>query len=89
LRVLASQLQPQDTLSVVVFARTARLWVDGVPGSQAGDVANGLKPLTPEGGTNLEEAMRLAYATALRHYLANGRKPRRAVDRRRGQSRQR
>ncbi|MGO8698549.1 MAG: YfbK domain-containing protein [Limisphaerales bacterium] len=72
LRVLATQLQPQDTLSVVVFARTARLWVDGVPGSQAGAVANDLRSLTPEGGTNLEEAMRLAYATALRHYLANG-----------------
>lgn len=72
LRVLASQLQPQDTLSVVVFARTARLWVDGVPGSQAGNVAKDLRSLTPEGGTNLEEAMKLAYATALRHYLANG-----------------
>jgi len=72
LRVLASQLQPQDTLSVVVFARTARLFVDGVPGSQAGDVAKKLRDLTPEGGTNLEEAMRLAYETAFRHYLANG-----------------
>jgi Mg-chelatase subunit ChlD len=72
LRVLASQLQPQDTLSVVVFARTARLFVDGVPGSQAGNVARDLRSLTPEGGTNLEEAMKLAYATALRHYLANG-----------------
>ncbi len=72
LRVLASQLQPQDTLSVVVFARTARLWVDGVPGSQAGKVAEDLSGLTPEGGTNLEEAMKLAYETALRHYLANG-----------------
>ena len=28
LRVLATQLQPQDTVSVVTFARTARLWVD-------------------------------------------------------------
>jgi Mg-chelatase subunit ChlD len=72
LRVLASQLHAQDTLSVVVFARTARLWVDGVPGSQAGEVAQGLSRLTPEGGTNLEEAMRLAYATALRHYQAKG-----------------
>ena len=72
LRVLASQLQPRDTLSVVVFARSARLWVDGVPGNQAGAVADDLRGLAPEGGTNLEEAMRLAYATALRHYLANG-----------------
>src|SRR5665213_3546 len=72
LQVLALQLQPQDTLSVVVFARTARLWVDGVSGSQAGGIARELRTVTPEGGTNLEEAMKLAYATALRHYLAKG-----------------
>jgi len=72
LRVLAGQLDAQDTLSVVTFARTARLWVDGVPGSQAGRVAEEVSGLTPEGGTNLEEAMNLAYQTALRHYLANG-----------------
>ncbi len=72
LRVLASQLNERDTLSVVVFARTARLWLDGVPGSKAGDAAKGLDGITPEGGTNLEEAMKLAYETALRHYAANG-----------------
>ncbi len=72
LRVLASQLQPQDKLSIVVFARTARLWVDGAAGDQAGKVVEQITGLTPEGGTNLEEAMNLAYQTALRHYLANG-----------------
>jgi Mg-chelatase subunit ChlD/negative regulator of sigma E activity len=72
LRVLASQLQPQDKLSVVVFARTARLWVDGLSGSQAGEIVDGLSSLTPQGGTNLEDAMNLAYQTALRHYMANG-----------------
>ncbi|MEY2429926.1 MAG: Ca-activated chloride channel [Verrucomicrobiota bacterium] len=72
LRVLAAQLQAQDKLSVVTFSRTARLWVDGVPGDQAGQVAKDLGKLTPEGGTNLEEAMNLAYQTAVRHYLTNG-----------------
>ena len=72
LRVLAGQLQPQDKLSVVTFARTAHLWVDGVPGNQAAQVAEEVSGLTPEGGTNLEDAMNLAYQTALRHYLANG-----------------
>jgi anti-sigma factor RsiW len=43
-----------------------------VPGSQAGGWLDELEGLTPEGGTNLEEAMRLAYEAALRHYLANG-----------------
>ena len=72
LKVLASELQPQDTLSIVTFARTARLWVDGARGDQAGTAVNEVSNLTPGGGTNLEEAMNLAYATARRHYLANG-----------------
>jgi Mg-chelatase subunit ChlD/anti-sigma factor RsiW len=72
LHVLAAQLQPQDTVSVVTFARTARLWADGVPGDQAGETLKKVSGITPEGGTNLEEAMRLAYETARRHYLANG-----------------
>ncbi len=70
LRALAAQLQPQDKLSVVTFSRTARLWADGVTGAQAAQVANKIAALTPEGGTNLEEALDLAYRTALRHYAA-------------------
>jgi len=72
LRVLAGQLQPQDSISVITFARTARLWVDGVSGDKAGEIAEQVGGLTPQGGTNLEDAMSLAYQTALRHYLANG-----------------
>ena len=72
MRVLAAQLHPQDTVSVVTFARTARLWADGVSGDKAGETLDRVSGITPEGGTNLEEAMRLAYQTALRHYLANG-----------------
>jgi Mg-chelatase subunit ChlD len=72
LRVLAAQLQPEDKLSVITFARTARLWVDGAPGDQAAQVAERVGGLTPQGGTNLEEAMKLAYETARRHYLERG-----------------
>ncbi|HEX4349661.1 MAG TPA: von Willebrand factor type A domain-containing protein [Verrucomicrobiae bacterium] len=72
LRVLATQLHENDIISVVSFARTARLWADGVSGDKAGDTLDKVGSITPEGGTNLEEAMRLAYETAHRHYLANG-----------------
>jgi Mg-chelatase subunit ChlD len=72
LRVLAGQLQAQDTFSIVTFARTARLQVDGIPGNQAAAAAEEIAKLTPEGGTNLGEALDLAYETALHHYLANG-----------------
>jgi len=72
LAVLTTQLQPQDTVSVVTFARTARLWLDGVSGAEAGAALEKIGDLTPQGGTNLEEAMRLAYETARRHYHAGG-----------------
>jgi Mg-chelatase subunit ChlD/anti-sigma factor RsiW len=72
LRVLATQVQPQDTVSVVTFARTAHLWADGLRGDQAGATLERVGGITPEGGTNLEEAMRLAYETAHRHYLPGG-----------------
>lgn len=72
LHVLASQLKPEDRLSVVTFSRISRLWVDGVSGIQAAQAVSQVDSLTPEGGTNLEEAMNLAYETALRHYQARG-----------------
>ncbi len=72
LGVLASQLQPQDRVSVVAFARTARLWVDGLAGSDAGELLDRVGNLTPDGGTNLEDALKLAYETALRHFLSQG-----------------
>jgi Mg-chelatase subunit ChlD len=72
LRVLATQLQSQDRVSVVAFARTARLFVDGLPGNQAGELQQRVGGLAPEGGTNLEDAMNVAYRTALKHFLANG-----------------
>ena len=72
LQVLARQLHPADRISVVTFARTPRLWLDAIPGPQAAERLATLGTLTPEGGTNLEEALKLAYATAARHFMAPG-----------------
>jgi Mg-chelatase subunit ChlD len=72
MRVLAAQIQPRDRVSVVSFARTPRLWVDGLPGTEAAELPARVGELTPEGGTNLEEALKLAYETAARHFLAGG-----------------
>lgn len=72
LQVLASQLQPHDRISIVTFARTARLAADGLPGNQAGGLADQVGSLTPEGGTHLEGALDLAYRTARRHFNPTG-----------------
>ncbi len=68
LRVLSAQLQPQDKLSVVTFARTPRLWADGLAGDKAAEVTARVGEITPQGGTNLAAALDLGYATALKHY---------------------
>ncbi len=72
LRVLAQQLRPEDRVSVVAFARTPRLWIDGLSGREASQLSERVGQLSPDGGTNLEEAMKLAYATARRHFQAGG-----------------
>ncbi len=72
IRVLSSQLQAHDKLSIVTFARNAQLRVDGVQGQAAAVAADEIAKQTPEGGTNLEEALKAGYETALRHYLVGG-----------------
>src|SRR5262249_12244565 len=72
LSVLAGELNARGTVSIVTFARTAQLRVDGIHGDQAAVAAAEIARLTPEGGTNLGDALDLAYETALKHYLANG-----------------
>ncbi len=72
LKVLAQQLRPQDRISVISFSRTARLQVDGLAGGNAQALLDKVLDLNPEGGTNLEEAMNLGYATARRHFLSHG-----------------
>ncbi len=72
MRVLAAQIQPQDRVSVVSFARAPRLWVDGLAGTEAEGLPGLVGELTPEGGTNLEAALELAYAAAFRHFVVGG-----------------
>jgi Mg-chelatase subunit ChlD len=72
MRVLADQIQPQDRVSVVSFARSPRLWVDGLAGTEAKALPELVGELTPEGGTNLEDALNAAYETAARNFIVGG-----------------
>jgi hypothetical protein len=70
--LLASQLNPQDQVTLVSFARNPRLLADRVPGDKAGGLA-GLVETTPsEGGTNLEEALRMGIEKAGAQKLEGG-----------------
>ena len=72
LRVLAKELGPQDRVSVATFALRAHLRADGVPGDQAAKVFEEVCRVAPEGGTDLEAALRLGYETAARHFIPGG-----------------
>lgn len=67
--LLAAQLQANDEVTLVGFARTPRLLAERVKGDAAGQLARIIaNPLT-EGGTNLEEALRSAFQLAKQQYL--------------------
>src|SRR4030095_15822471 len=68
LRVLATQLQPQDKLSIITFARTPHLWIDAAPGDRAAEPTARVSEITPQGGTNLSAALDLGYETARKYY---------------------
>jgi hypothetical protein len=68
LRVLAAQLQPQDKLSIITFARHATSGLRRNSGDQAAEAAGRVSGITPQGGTNLSSALDLAYETARKHY---------------------
>ena len=72
LAVLAGQLKKSDKISVIAFARTPWLLVDGMAGGKPGDLLNRILNVTPQGGTNLEIGLDTAYSIAQRHYLAKG-----------------
>jgi hypothetical protein len=65
---LSGLLKEGDTVSVVGFARQPRLLVDRLPGNRAQEL-NAIFAQTPsEGGTNLEEGIKLGEELALRQF---------------------
>jgi autotransporter-associated beta strand protein len=70
--VLTSLLGPNDAVTLIGFARQPRLLAEEVPGDQAGKLVEIVKHTPPDGGTNMEEAIKTASELALRHYDAGG-----------------
>jgi autotransporter-associated beta strand protein len=67
---LASLLGPNDVVTLIGFARTPRLLAQQLPGSQAAKLLALTANLPFEGGTNLEEALKLAGEEARRQQVA-------------------
>ncbi len=67
---LAGLLTKNDLVTVIGFARTPRLLADGWTGEQAAKLTDLVNQSASEGGTNLEEAIKLAEQLAERRKLA-------------------
>ena len=69
---LGKMLKPQDRLSVVTFSLKPELWIEGLRGDAVGQLANQVRTLIPQGGTNLETGIELAYEVARKHFIERG-----------------
>ncbi|MDQ8192219.1 YfbK domain-containing protein [Roseibacillus persicicus] len=67
-RVLTEQLNPGDKVTLVGFSRTPSLLADFVDGGEGEKLLKILRETPSEGGTNVEEALKVARAKALEHY---------------------
>lgn len=63
-------LTKADLVTVIGFSRTPHLLADGMTGDQAVKLSELVNQTASEGGTNLEEAMKLGGQLAERHQLA-------------------
>ena len=68
-RLLAAEMNPQDELTLIGFARTPRLLREGVAGNEAGALAELVAQTPSEGGTNLEAALQLGLEKAKENFL--------------------
>ena len=69
---LSSHLNARDTVTMIGFARKPRLIGDRIPGNRSSDLIRIVKQTPSEGGTNLEEAIKLANQVARRQFVENG-----------------
>ena len=67
-RVLIDQLKVGDRVTLVGFSRTPSLLADFVDGREGQRLLQILRETPSEGGTNVEEALKLARAKALEHF---------------------
>ncbi|RYD23459.1 MAG: DUF3520 domain-containing protein [Verrucomicrobiaceae bacterium] len=67
---LSGLLTKADVVNVIGFSRTPHLLAEGVAGDQSRKLSSLVNQAASEGGTNLEEALKLGGQLAARHQLA-------------------
>jgi hypothetical protein len=68
-QLLAAQLNPEDRVTLIGFARTPRLLADRVTGDKVAELVRIIDSTPSAGGTNLEEALKLGLEKAREQLL--------------------
>jgi Ca-activated chloride channel family protein len=64
LELLVEQLRPTDAVGIVVYGSDARVVLEPTSGAEKGTILEAIYALRPEGATNAEAGLRLAYERA-------------------------
>lgn len=72
LSLLTDQLRPNDRVAIVVYAGAAGLVLESTPGTEKAKIKAAIGDLHAGGSTAGGEGIRLAYATARKHFIPNG-----------------
>lgn len=68
LRMLVDQLTPRDQVGIVIYGSTARVLLDPTSIRDKERIINAIESLIPDGATNAEAGLRLAYQMADRNF---------------------
>jgi len=69
LAVLVQNLRPTDTVAIVTFGSTASPDLEPTPVAETDTIVDAIQALSPEGSTNLEGGLRLAYEVAADNFV--------------------
>ncbi len=69
---LVSQLNGDDTVSIVTYAGAERVVLDGCSGADSESIMKAINSLSAGGSTNGEAGMKKAYEIAEKHYISDG-----------------
>jgi Ca-activated chloride channel family protein len=69
MKMLLTQLRPDDTVAIVVYAGASGLVLDATPVSQRQTIIDAIDQLTPGGSTNGAAGIQLAYNLATQHFV--------------------
>ena len=72
MRLLVGEMTEDDQIAIVTYASNAGLRLVSTPGSKKAEILQSIDSLTAGGSTNGEGGIKLAYDTAIRHYIQEG-----------------